>query len=129
MSIEAALVTHCTTYPALAALIGDRFEPQPKSLFSALPAITFGRAGVRPTQHRSSRRARHARTRFQFDLWGATPLQVIELVEVFKDAMADFSQSSNPRVDVSLLQDDRDAHEAEPGKWRRILDYHIWHTE
>lgn len=129
MSIEEALVAHCTNHPELAALIGDRFEPQPKSLFSELPAITFGRAGVRPTQHRSSRRAHHARTRFQFDLWGDTPLQVIGLVDVFKDAMADFSQSSNPRVDVSLLQDDRDAYEAEVGKWRRILDYHIWHTE
>lgn len=129
MSIEAALTTHCTTYPALAALIGDRFEPQPKSLFSALPAIAYGRVGHRATQHRSSRRANHGRTRMQFDLWGATPLQVMNLADVFKDAMADFVQSSNPRVDVSLLQDDRDAHEAEPGQWRRILDFHIWHTE
>lgn len=127
MSIEIALTAHCTTY--LANLIGDRFEPQPKSEFSALPAITYGRAGVRPTQHRSSARARHVRTRFQFDLWAATPDQLITLRAAFREAMAAFAQESNPRVDVALLQDDRDAYEAEPGKWRAIVDYHIWHTE
>lgn len=129
MSIEAALVAHCTSYPALVALIGDRFEPQPLSEFSELPAICYGRAGVRPTQHRDSARANHGRTRFQFDLWGATPLEVINVREAFREAMGAFQQGNNPRVDVTLLQDDRDAPEVEAGKWRSIVDYHIYHTE
>lgn len=129
MSIEAALVAHCTNYPALTTLIGDRFEPQPLSAFSDLPAISFGRAGYRATQHRGSAKPNHGRTRFQFDLWGATPLEVINVREAFRAAMGDLAQSSNPRVDVALLQDDRDAPEPEAGKWRAIVDYHIWHTE
>jgi hypothetical protein len=127
--IEQALVAHCTTYPALQALIGDRFEPLQKAQGSTLPAIGYGRAGVRPSQHRSSRRANYGRTRFQFDVWGATYLEVIQTRSAFKNAMAAFAQDSNPRVDVALLQDDRDAYEAEPGKWRAIVDYHIYHTE
>lgn len=129
MTIEEALTAHCTTYGPLATLIGTRFEPVQKSQKSQLPSIAFGIVGYRPSQHRSSAKANHGRRRFQFDLWGATYLQVVQLTAVFKDAMAAFQQVSNPRVDVSLIQDERDAYEAEPGKWRRIVDYHVWHTE
>lgn len=129
MTIEEALTAHCTTYEPLKDLIGNRFEPVQKSQKSRMPSIAFSIAGYRPTQHRSSARAQFGRRRFQFDLWGKTYLQVMQLAAVFADAMAEFQRESSPRVDVSLIQDERDAYEAEPGRWRRIVDYHIYHTE
>lgn len=128
MNIDEALYAHLTTYQPLVDL-DVRIEPQQVNLKKSLPAIGYGRAGIRPTQHRSSTKANHGRTRFQFDLYGTTHQEVNTVTAVFKDAMAEFQRSSEPRVDVSLIQDDRDAYEAEPEKWRRIVDYHIWHTE
>lgn len=129
MIIEQALIAHLVGYAPLNALIGQRVYPGPLPLKSPLPAITFLRVSNKPTQHRSSRKAMHSRPRFQFDVWGGTYLETLQTRNVFKDAMAEFTRPSDPRVDVALLQDDRDAYEAEPGKWRAIVDYYIWHTE
>lgn len=129
MTIEEALIEHNTNYAPLRNLIGTRFEPVQRKQNSALPSISFSIAGHRPTQHRSSARANHGRRRFQFDVWGGTYSEAMTVTAVFKDSMAAFTRENNPRVDVSLLQDERDAYEESPGVWRRIVDYHIWHTE
>lgn len=127
--MEIALVAHLTGDATLAALIGDRVEPSPLSEFSDLPAITWIDIGIAPTQHRSSRKAKHGRTRVQFDLWAGDPLTLLNVRTAFVDAMATFNQTSGPRVDGATLQQQRDAYEAEPTRWRQIIEYYIWHEE
>lgn len=129
MTVEEALVAHLTGYGELADLLGDNVAPGQLELKASLPAIRFLRAGRRPTQHRSSSRPNHSRSRFQFDVWGSSYQQVVTVRSALFDAMGEFQRTSAPRVDVSLLQDDRDIFEAEPGRWRAIVDYFIWHTE
>ncbi len=129
MTIEEALTAHLVGYSPLHDLIDDRVDPGQLKLRSQLPAITYQRISRKTTQHRSSRKARHSRPRFQFDVWASTYASVVATRNALIDAMADFVRDSDPRVDVALLQDDRDAYESEPGRWRAIVDYYIWHTE
>lgn len=126
MTIEEALNEHLRAYPNL---VGNRVGPGPLPLEAPLPAIRYARVSRKATQHRSSRRAKHSKDRFQFDVWGSTYGSTVNTRNTFMDAMADFRRDSDPRVDVALIQDDHDAHEAEPGRWRAIVDYFIWYAE
>lgn len=128
MTIEEALNAHLRGYGGLSGL-NNRVRPGPLPLESPLPAITYFRVSRRATQHRSSRRAQHSRDRFQFDLWGSSYGSVVNTKSAFMDAMAEFERVSNPRVEVALIADDRDAYEAEPGRWRAIVDYFISYAE
>lgn len=129
MSVEEALVAHLASAAGLTALIDGRIYPVQLPQTVALPALTYQRISRTPTQHRSSRRAQHSRGRFQFDVWAPSYAATNGVKSALLDAMAEFRQASAPRVDVALLKDDRDAFEAEPSRWRSIVDYYIWSTE
>jgi hypothetical protein len=126
VTIEEAINEHLRNYPGL---VGNNVKPGFITLGQTLPAISYARVSHNPTQHRSSRRAYHSRDRFQFDVWASTYGGVVNTRNTLKDAMADFQRTSDPRVDVALIADDRDAYEAEPSRWRAIVDFQITYSE
>lgn len=126
MTIEEAINAHLRAYPNL---VGNRVRPGYITQEIALPAISYARVSRAATQHRSSRRANHSKDRFQFDVWASSYNDLMNTRNTLMDAMADFVRNSDPRVDVSLIADDRDAYEAEPNRWRAIVDYHITYSE
>lgn len=129
MIFEEALEAHLIAHPSLSALIGGRVYPVQLPDKKPLPAQTYQRISSSPVKHRSSRLSNYGRPRFQFDSWGRTYLEALQVRNALREAMADFVQASGPRVDVALLQDERDAFESEPGRWRAISDFYVWHTE
>jgi len=127
MTIEQTVEAHLKSNAAIAALVGPRIYPVQLPQKPTLPAITYIRVSRKPTQHRGSPRAKHHRCRFQFDVWANTYGGAVAVRSALFDAMGELTRTTNPRVDVSLVQDDRDAFEADPGRWRGIVDYYIWH--
>ena len=127
MSIGQVLKQRLEANAALAALVGNRIHPVQLPQNATLPAITYTRISRKPTQHRSNPRATHNRQRVQFDIWAGSYDSTEQVRAALFDAMAQI-QGGNPRIDVALVQDDRDAFESDPGRWRGIVDYMITHT-
>ncbi len=127
MSIETALQAHLITHPGLSALVGTRVYPTQLPGNVTLPAVTYQRISTTPTQHRSH--AEHGRIRLQIDGWATTYGGTVALREQIRDAMATFTRPANPRVDVALLQDDRDLREPDSERWRVSMDYFLFSTE
>lgn len=129
MNIETAIYTHLSGDPALAALVGKRIDYGQLPQKQPLPAITYFRVSTVFTKHRGGSRPTHARPRFQFNLWGDSEPQVLQVRPALLNAMGTLNLAEGLRVDVALAQDERDGYEAETGRYRSILDYYIWHTE
>jgi len=126
--IAQALHRHLPTHAALTS-IGSRCYPLQLPQTATLPAVTYQRVSAEPIKHRGSCKASFNRPRFQLDGWADSYGDAEALRAALKDAMADLAQQSSPRIDVALLQDERDIYEAEPDRWRCSLDFFIWHTE
>lgn len=127
--IEAALFGHLSTEAGLSALVGTRVFPIQLPQGATLPAVTFQRISTRPLTHRSSTTPTYSRPRFQFGCWASSFDGAVALRAALRAAMGTVAQASSPRIDVALLQDDRDVVEATPGRWVASLDYFIWHRE
>lgn len=127
MDIEQALRAHLLAHVGLAALVGSRVYPLLVPKDAALPAVTYQRISTVPTQHRGS--VEHGRIRMQIDGWAGSFGGAVALREQIRDAMAQFRRTAAPRVDVALLQDDRDLREPDSERWRASMDYMIYSTE
>lgn len=128
-SLVEVLVDHLLANTPLTAQIGQRLDPDFKEQDSPLPAVTYRQISSAPVQHRSSRKPSYSRTRMQFDVWAADKATVITVRNLLRTAMSTLDTTSPLRVDGALMQDDRDAYEADPGVYRAILDYFVWHKE
>ena len=128
MSVEAAIVAHLKADSSLSAQVGGRVFPAQLPQPATLPAITYVRISRLATQHRSNMRAKHHRSRIQFDIWAASYASMQTVKSAFMDAMALLPQASNPRIDVALIQDDRDNLDADTERQRATIDYFVWHT-
>lgn len=128
-SIELAVRAHLLVDPPLAALIGDRIDPIQLAQRATLPALTYARISRKPTQHRDNPVPTYSRVRIQFDVWAASYAQAVDVKNALVNAMGALVRTTNPRIDVSLLQDDRDALEVDTGRWRSIIDYFVWYKE
>lgn len=129
MTIEEALRAHLIADVGLAALIDSRVYPVQLPQRPLLPSVTYTRISTRPLSHRDAQQPSYSRPRFQLDVWASSYSQCVAVRSALRTAMGTLKQNSNPRIDVALLQDDRDDYEAEPGRWRAILDYFVWHKE
>lgn len=127
--IEAALFGHLTTEAGLAGLVGSRVYPVQLVQGATLPAVTYQRISTRPVTHRGSTAPTFSRPRFQFDCWAGSYDEALALRGALRAAMGTLAQAGPPRIDVALMQDDRDGIEATPGRWLASLDYFIWHEE
>lgn len=121
------MVAHLRADAGLSALVGARIYPVQLPQRATLPALTYTRVSRSATRHRSSPRAGHHRSRIQFDVWANDYGGVLAARSALFDAMGALTRTGEPRIDVSLVQDDRDALEAESGRWRAIVDYMISH--
>lgn len=126
-AIEEVIVSKLESDLALLGLVSTRIYPAPLPQRSALPAITYQRISTLPYQTRDSAKANYERPRFQFDAWANGVAILGTVTDELRNALASIQQSSNPRVDVTLLQDAQVIYEAESGRYRAILDAFIWH--
>jgi len=127
--IEAALFGHLSTDAGLSALAGTRVYPVQLPQDATLPALTFQRVSTRPVTHRDSTVPTYSRPRYQINCWSSSFDGAVALRLALRLAMGTLAQASGPRIDVALMQDDRDVVEAAPGRWVASLDYFVWHAE
>jgi hypothetical protein len=126
MTLEEALRDYLIDHAGITALVGTRVYPLLVAQSTAMPAISYQRISTDPTQHRGG--TAHERVRIQIDGWAATYGGAIALREEIRAAMATFTRSADPRVDVALLQDARDLRDPDSQRWRVSMDYFIWAT-
>lgn len=126
-AIEEVIVSKLEAHSGLAALVGTRVYSAPLPQRPTLPAVTYQRISTAPFQTRDSAEADYERPRFQFDVWANSQASRVAVASALRGALATIQQSSNPRVDVTLLQDAQEFYEAESGRYRTILDAFIWH--
>ena len=127
MTIEEAIRAQLTSYSGLTALIGDRALAVNINETTALPAVTFQRISTVSLHHRGGYGLQSIR--FQIDGWAKTLTAAVALRAQIRAALAGYVNASSPRVDATLLQDDRDLREAEAGKYRASMDFVFWATE
>jgi hypothetical protein len=128
--IEQQLFDQLTTFPGLAALIGDRAYPAQLPQEVTLPAVTYLRVSEAPVLHRDNPKPGYSRDRFQLDGWANSYDGALAVRKQLRGAMGVFVRSDFPRVDVALPAGGRDAPlEAEPNRWHCTLDYMISHEE
>lgn len=128
--IGEVIYTKLTGYAALSALIGARVYPGQLPQRPTLPAICYARVSTTAVQTRDNAgRAGLERPRYQFDCWATTRKEARQVAAELRYALATFPQSSNPRVDVALLQNDFDDYEPDTDRHRAIVDVFIWHEE
>jgi CHAD domain-containing protein len=129
MTLDEALRAHLVADVAVAALVGSRIYPVSLAQQGSLPAIMYRRVAVWPEHDRSSRRADIARTRYQVECYGATFDDARAVATALKDALATLTKASDPAISHALVQSEFDDFEPEPGRWRAIVDVHIYHEE
>lgn len=127
MSIEARLYAALTGHAGLSALVGTRVYPIQLPQVPTLPAVTYLRISTVPVQHRQNQTPTYSQARFQLDGWAAGFDAMIALRKQIRLAMGTFGSTSSPTV--ALLVGDRDILEAEPERWRCVLDYRISFVE
>ena len=130
MSIESRLYTQLTTHGGLTALIGLRAYPVQLPQTPTLPAVTFMRVSTTPLLAHDASTPAYSTARFQVDGWAATYDGMVALRKQLYAAMGAWRVTTvGSRVDVALLVGDMDILEAEPERWRCILDYNISYEE
>ena len=126
--IETTLRTHLLADAGLAAKIGTRCYPVQLPQQPTLPALAYLRVSMDPVQHRSSAQAGAARSRYQFDVWGATHQSAQETATALIAALGTFVETGTPRVDVALLENVQDGIDETTKRRRVIVEAFIWHT-
>lgn len=127
--IEETIVTKLTAHVGLSALIGARVYPVQLPQRPTLPAVTYQRISTAFYPTRDEAQSRLERPRFQLTVHGASYSSARAVAQQMRPALASIQQASNPRVDVTLVQNEQDVFEAEPGRWLGIIDAFIWHEE
>lgn len=125
--IEEVIVTKFTAHVGLDALIDGRIYPNQLPQRPTLPAVVYTRISTLFNPTRDS--SRLERPRFQFDAWAATFGEARSVAQQLRAALPTLRQASNPRVDAVLLENDQDILEAEPGRYRAVVEAYIWHEE
>jgi len=129
MTVDEAIRAHLVADAALLALVSTRVWPVALEQRPTLPAIVYRRVVVWKEHDRSSRRADLARTRYQFDCWATTFDGSRAVALALKDALATLTKASDPAISHALDQSEFDDFDAETGRWRSIVDAHIYHEE
>jgi hypothetical protein len=128
--IGEVLYTKLTGYAGLAALIGSRVYPGQLPQRPTLPAICYTRVSTTLVQTRDNAgRSSLERPRYQFDCWAGTRKETRQIAAELRYALATMPQSSNPRVDVALVQNDFDDYEPDTDRHRAVVDVFIWYEE
>ena len=125
--IEQVIVTKFAAHVGLTALLSTRVYPAQLPQRPTLPALTYTRISTLFYQTRDS--SSLERPRFQFDCWADSYGAARGVAQQLRQALATLRQSSNPRIDAALLENDQDILEADPGRWRAVVEAYIWHEE
>lgn len=157
MMVDDAIYTHLAADGALAALVGTRIYRHQLPAKTTLPAVTYVRVSSELMHSRSNPLAALKRPRFQFDVWADSPSDARDAASALEIALATlrgvFEQEEVLEVDhagtyivthdgtfilveenyylyvdVTLVVDEADIYEEEPGRWRARMDAFIWHS-
>jgi Protein of unknown function (DUF3168) len=123
MTLEEALKAQLATYPGLNALIGSRVYAMGLSETAILPAVTFQRISSVAVNHRGPNVPKLGRVRFQVDGWSTTYHEAVSLRAQIRGALTHWQKTAAPRVDITLLQDDRDLNDPATDRFRASLDF------
>lgn len=125
--IEQVIVTKFTAHVGLAGEIEGRIYPNQLPQRATLPALVYTRISTLFYQTRDS--SSLERPRFQFDCWAESYGAARTVAQQLRAALPTLRQASNPRVDAALLENDQDILEADPGRFRAVVEAYIWHEE
>lgn len=125
--IEQVIVTKLTAHVGLAGEIDDRVHPNQLPQRPTLPAVVYTRISTLFYQTRDS--SSLERPRFQFDCWAESYGEARTVAQQLRQALRTLPQASNPRVDAMLIENDQDILEADPGRFRAVVEAYIWHEE
>jgi len=135
MTLEEAVHEQLTTFPGLASLIDDRALPMSLKKTTVLPAVTYQRIDSPPILHRGragqgpESGSKTSKARFQVDGWARSYDEAVALRKQIRAALTGWSKEVAPRVDRTLLKDDRDLSEPTNGRHRASLDFEMWAEE
>jgi hypothetical protein len=127
MTLEEALRGQLIAYAPLAALVGDRVYQMQLTETATLPAVSFFRISTVPLSHRNI--SHFGRVRVQVDGWAESAAEIGTLRHHLKSALVGWQQGADPRVDGTLLQDDRTIIEPQLGRWRASIDFTFFAEE
>jgi len=125
--IEQVIVTKFTAHVGLSALVATRVHPNQLPQRPTLPALVYSRISTLFYQTRDS--SSLERPRFQFDCWAESYGAARAVAQQLRQALRTLPQSSNPRIDATLLENDQDILEADAGRYRAVVEAYIWHEE
>lgn len=125
--IEEVIVTKFTAHVGLSALIDERVYPNQLPQRPTLPAVVYTRISTLFYQTRDS--SSLERPRFQFDCWSDSYGGARAVAQQLRAALPTLRQASSPRIDAALLENDQDILEADPARFRAVVEAYIWHEE
>ena len=130
MVIEEALPTYLLTQPGLTALISNRIYPMKLPQKPTLPAIV--RQKIDSTKLHGFSADYGAATRIQLTAWALTESEASAIKEQIRIATQNYmNQTMGGGVSVKNIEFDEgpDMYEDETGRYGKIVDLIIWHTE
>lgn len=128
MTLNDAIIAQAKAYAPLNALISGRVMAGAITENTALPALVITRvSGPSAGRHRDN--SASTRVRYQIDGWAANNADAQALRSQIRNAFRGWSRSSSPRVDRTLLADDRDLPDAATGRRRVSIDFDLWAQE
>ena len=125
MSLESKLFTLMPAHAGLGALIAERFYPIDLPQSPTLPAVVYRRITTARTYSQDGY-SNLQRSRFQFDCWAGTQLEVIELEA---QVIAAIHSLSSDGISVAFVQNNFDMSEPLSQTYRRPVDAFIWYGE
>lgn len=129
MAFDTELVAWVLTQSTITALIGTRIHPDFLPQNTTLDAIVYNQiSGVRA--HSTAGASGYCEARYQLSCWSATKAGAKALAEAVRKAIDGFGGTmGTTAVNYAFLEDETDAWEDEPKRWRTDLDFMIAFNE
>jgi hypothetical protein len=134
ITIEEGLKAYLTANIGLAALVSGRVYPLHLPQTVTIPSLTFQRVSTpRVTTHDMSGSSGTAYPRFQFDAWGASPMEAKRVTDALRAALNGYRGTMGTAdpvtVQAALIVDEQVEFDQAVELYRSRSDYTIWHLE
>lgn len=121
MIIEEGIIAFVTSHAPLAALQGTRIYPDVLPQDPTLPASVFFSISDPDGYSHSGETMKEQR--FQFDCWGRTPIEAIQLKNAYRQAFSRFKGlMGSVEIYAAFPEGARTMNDDETGLYRRVLE-------
>lgn len=121
MIIEEGIVAYVTSHAPLVAIQGARIYPDVLPQSPTLPASVFFSISD-PSDYSHTGEAMKEQ-RFQFDCWGRTPMEAIQLKNAYRQAFSGFKGlMGSVEIYAAFPDSARTMNDDETGLYRRVLE-------